>query len=200
VFASFKLFDNKVRARIAGQELDIAEAVVGKWFALAFAYDAATGAFDPTSTVFRMPRAPFQCMVRRPYLMRLLGDQLREHNCACASAAVCYAKADFRQHGPSTSRRTDATLRVQEPHDPLRGEQRSTDAGVRLYGRYVTGERVAAWSNGAFAQLMRLSATYDGTRSLHFLQGGAGLGANLVLTNRIPHRRERWLLCRYGSK
>jgi hypothetical protein len=42
----FKPFDNKVRARIAGQELDIAEAVVGKWFALAFAYDAATGAFE----------------------------------------------------------------------------------------------------------------------------------------------------------
>jgi hypothetical protein len=42
--------------------------VVGKWFALAFAYDAATGAFDPTSTVFHAT-GTFQCM-DDAYLMR----------------------------------------------------------------------------------------------------------------------------------
>jgi hypothetical protein len=95
-------------------------------------------------------------------------------------------KLTFDNMVPSTSRRTDAPPRVQEPHDPLRGEQRSTDAGVRgLYGRYVTGERGGREQRRRSHRLMRLSAYGNGTRSLHFT-GGAGLGCNLTWTNPDP--------------
>jgi hypothetical protein len=181
----FKPFDNKVRARIAGQELDIAEAVVGKWFALAFAYDAATGAFESYVD------GGFVChghlpVYGRPYLMRLLGDQLREHT-ARISHAAGYAKADFRQHGPSTSRRTDALLRVQEPHDPLWRATPLRTLASEEYGRYVTGERGHAGNGGAFAQAD--TAFRPRTMKAHALfifTGLARASALTVLTNLIP--------------
>jgi hypothetical protein len=188
----FKLFDNKVRARIAGQELDIAEAVVGKWFALAFAYDAATGAFESYVDGVSYATGTFPVYGSTPVFdAAFLGANYGNTIGMRISHAVCYArKLTFdnmvlaQVGGPTPSYASKNLTIPFVASNALR-----TLASEELYGRYVTGERVAAWGNGAFAQAdAAFRPTYDeSTRSLHFTGLGAGLGAsNLVLTNPDP--------------
>jgi hypothetical protein len=158
--------------------------VVGKWFALAFAYDAATGAFESYVD------GGFVChghlpVYGRPYLMRLLGDQLR--NTLRASATLPFMRKltfDNMVLAPAADRRPPTRPRT----------SRSSVASIALrtlaseeYGRYVTGERgqqaTVARSHKADAAFRPRTMK---AHALFIFTGLARASALTVVTNRIP--------------